>query len=61
MPRKMKTTQLELFPDARSTTAAQTPPWQSLPDATRQTLTRLMAHLMVEHVGTADGGSDHEA
>mgnify|MGYP006932096125 CR=1 FL=1 len=41
MPHKMKTTQLELFPNTRSTTAAQTPPWQSLPDETRQTLTRL--------------------
>lgn len=60
MPRKMKTTQLELFPDTRSTTAAQTPPWQSLPDDTRQTLTRLMARLMVEHACAADGGNDHE-
>lgn len=61
MPHKMKTTQLELFPDTRSTTAAQTPPWQSLPDDTRQTLTWLMARLMAEHAGASDEGNDHEA
>lgn len=61
MLRKMTTTQLELFPDIQSTTATQTPPWQSLPDNTRQTLTRLMARLIAEHAGAADGGNDHEA
>ncbi len=61
MPRKMTTTQLELFPDARSATATQTPLWQSLPDDTRQTLTRLMARLMAEYAGAADGENDHEA
>lgn len=61
MPRKMTTTQLELFPDSRSTIATQTPLWQSLPDNTRQTLTRLMARLMAEHAGAAEGGNDHEA
>jgi len=61
MPRKMTTTQLELFPDIRSTPATQTPPWQSLPDDTQQTLTRLMARLIAEHAGAAHGGSDHEA
>ncbi|WP_300074789.1 hypothetical protein [uncultured Ruegeria sp.] len=61
MPRKMTTTQLELFPDTRSTTATQTPLWRSLPDDTRQTLTRLMARLMAEHAGAAEGGNDHEA
>ena len=61
MPRKMTTTQLELFPDNRSTTATQTPPWQSLPDDTRQTLTRLMARLIAEHADAADKGNDHEA
>lgn len=61
MPRKMTTTQLELFPDTRSTSATLTPPWRSLPDDTRQALTRLMTRLMVEHAGAADGETDHEA
>lgn len=61
MPRKMMTKQLELFSGSRSTTATPIPPWQSLPDDTRQALTRLMARLMVEHAGATDGESDHEA
>ena len=61
MPRKMMTTQLELFPGARSRTATPPPPWQSLPDETRQALTRLMTRLMMEHAGTADRESNHEA
>ena len=61
MPRKMTTTQLELFPDTPSAPVTQTPPWQSLPRDTQQTLTRLMARLIAEHVGAADRGSDHEA
>ncbi len=61
MPRKTMTTQLELFPGTRSTTATPIPPWQSLPDDTRQALTRLMARLMMEHACTADRESDHEA
>jgi hypothetical protein len=61
MPRKTMTTQLELFPETRSTAATPIPPWQSLPDDTRQALTRLMARLMVEHAGATDGESDHEA
>ncbi len=61
MPRKMTTTQLELFPVPRATPVTQIPPWQSLPDDTRQTLTRLMARLMAEHARAAEGGNDHEA
>ncbi|AVW91361.1 hypothetical protein [Celeribacter baekdonensis] len=61
MPRKTMTTQLELFPQTQSTAAPPIPPWQSLPDDTRQSLTRLMARLMVEHAGTTDGESYHEA
>jgi hypothetical protein len=61
MPRKTMTTQLELFPDALSIPATQTPPWRSLPDETRQALTRLMARLITEHAGASGGGSDHEA
>ncbi len=58
MPRRITNTQLELFPDNQSTPATPTPPWRSLPDDTRQALTRLMARLMMEHT---DGGNDHEA
>lgn len=61
MPRKTMTTQLELFPETHSTAATPIPPWQSLPDDTRQSLTRLMARLMVEHAGTTDGESYYEA
>jgi hypothetical protein len=61
MSRKMTTTQLELFPDTQSAPVTQTPPWQSLPGDTQQTLTRLMARLITEHADAADGGSDHEA
>lgn len=59
MPRKMTTTQLELFPDTQS--APVTPPWQSLPGDTQQTLTRLMARLIAEQAGATERGSDHEA
>lgn len=61
MPRKMTTTQLELFPDTKSAPVTQTPPWQSLPGDTQQTLTRLMARLIAEHASAVDSGSDHEA
>ncbi len=61
MPRKTMTTQLELFPETPSTAATPIPPWQSLPDDTRQTLTRLMARLISEHASAADRESDHEA
>jgi hypothetical protein len=57
----MTTTQLELFSDIRLTPVAQTPPWQSLPGDTRQTLTRLMTRLITEHAGAVDGETDHEA
>lgn len=61
MPRKTMTTQPELFPETHSTAATPIPPWQSLPGDTRQSLTRLMARLMVEHAGTTDGESYHDA
>jgi len=40
MPRKTIKTQLELFPETRSTAATPIPPWQSLPADTRQALRR---------------------
>jgi hypothetical protein len=61
MPRKMTTTQLELFLDIQSAPVTQTPPWQSLPGNTQQTLTRLMARLIADHVGAAGRENDHEA
>lgn len=61
MPRKTMTTQLELFPETQSTATTPIPPWQSLPDDTRQSLTQLMARLMVDHAGAKDGESYHEA
>ncbi|WP_422026707.1 hypothetical protein [Roseovarius sp.] len=55
MPRKTIKTQLELFPETRSTAATPIPPWQSLPADTRQALTRLMARLMTEHASAVGG------
>ncbi len=43
MPRTMTTTHLELFPDIQSVPVTQTPPWQSLPGDTQQTMRRAMA------------------
>lgn len=61
MQRKMTTTQLELLPDIQSAPVTQTPPWQTLPCDTQQTLTQLMARLIAEHANAADRVSDHEA
>ena len=55
MPRKIMTTQLELFSETHSTAGTPILPWQSLPDDTRQALKRLMARLMVEHAGATGG------
>jgi hypothetical protein len=54
--------QIDLFD---SVTPAQTPVWQDLPEATRDTLTGLMARLILEHAQVSgpavqtESGDDH--
>jgi hypothetical protein len=54
--------QIDLFDDV---TPAQTPVWQDLPEETRDTLTGLMARLILEHAQIislsvqTEGGDDH--
>jgi hypothetical protein len=50
MPRQPKTRQLDLFSNLLDMETVQTPPWQALPEQTRLTLTKLMAHLILDHV-----------
>jgi hypothetical protein len=52
MPRQPKTYQFDLFSTPHARETAQTPQWQMLPVETRQTLTRLMVRLILDH---ADG------
>lgn len=47
MLRQSKTSQLDLFSSPHE---AQTPQWQTLPEATRLKLTKLFARLIVDHV-----------
>jgi hypothetical protein len=51
MPRRPTTYQLDLFSKARDSKAAQMPQWRGLPAETRRSLTRLMVHLLLGHVG----------
>lgn len=50
MPRQPKTCQLDLFSSPHGAQAAQMPPWQALPDQTRQALTKLMVRLILDHI-----------
>jgi len=50
MPRQPKTCQLDLFSNLLDMETVQTPPWQALPEQMRLTLTKLMAHLILDHV-----------
>jgi hypothetical protein len=50
MPRKSTTLQLDLFSCPRDSVTTQTPHWQTLPAQTRQTLTSLIVHLLLDHV-----------
>ena len=49
MPRKSKTLQLDLFSKPRDFGITQTPRWDTLPAQTRQTLTSLIARLLLDH------------
>ncbi|MDA9976239.1 hypothetical protein N9F34_05495 [Alphaproteobacteria bacterium] len=50
MPRQLTTNQFDLFSNSHDAKSAQTPPWQALPEETRQTLTKLMVQLILDHV-----------
>jgi len=50
MPRHPKTCQLDLFSSLLDAETAHTPPWQALPDQTRQALTKLMVRLILDHI-----------
>ena len=50
MPRQSTTYQFDLFSNPHGVRIAQTPQWQALPAETRRTLTKLMVHLILDHV-----------
>lgn len=49
MPRESQTLQLDLFSNPRDSGITQTPQWDMLPAPTRQTLTSLIARLLLDH------------
>ena len=65
MPRQPTTHQFDLFSSSHDAEAAQTPPWQALPEETRRRVTNLMVRLILDHVGgerTVQGeDADHDA
>jgi len=50
MAYKSKTLQLDLFSCPRNSAITPTPRWDTLPAQTRQTLTSLIARLLLDHV-----------
>jgi hypothetical protein len=50
MPRQPKTYQFDLFSSPRDPETEVAPQWQTLPAETRQTLTTLMVHLLLDRV-----------
>jgi len=50
MPRKSTTLQLDLFSSPYDPGRARPPRWQTLPTQTRQTLTSLIARLLLDRV-----------
>jgi hypothetical protein len=65
MLRKRTTHQFDLFCDQPVTNTNQAPPWQALPEETRQRLTKLMVRLILDHVdderGVQQEGANHDA
>jgi hypothetical protein len=55
MPRRPTLQQLALFGPPCDAEPVPTPPWQSLPDAARLTLTELMVRLLLGHADGAAG------
>ena len=59
MPHQPTTYQFDLFSSQHDAEAAQTPPWQALPEETRLRLTKLMVRLILDHLdGERTGGSE---
>lgn len=50
MPRELRTYQVDLFSNPNDARIVQTPRWQALPTETRQTLTKLLVRLILDHV-----------
>lgn len=50
MPRQPTTYQFDLFSSPCDAETAQMPQWQTLPEQTRRTLTKLMVRLILDHV-----------
>ena len=64
MPRRPTAQQPDLFDLPCDAEPIPTPPWQSLPDETRLTLTELMVRLLLDHADGAAGQrreAGHEA
>ena len=61
MPRKPTTYQFDLFSKPNDAKTAQTPQWEALPAETRQTLTKLIVRLIVDHVDGESAAQRKEA
>lgn len=65
MPRPSTTYQFDLFPSQCDAKPAQTPQWQALPPETRQSVTKLMINLILDHIDRDRAGqregADHDA
>lgn len=57
-PPRPKSMQPDLFHPSQNNDLAITPPWQSLPQRTRQQATSLLAQLLLEHGRTRTGNTD---
>ncbi|MER9764328.1 hypothetical protein [Mesorhizobium sp. M0138] len=61
MGRQPTTYQFDLFSNPHEAETAQMPPWQAVPEETRLTLTKLMVHLILDHVHAARAVQREEA
>ncbi|KXF74792.1 hypothetical protein ATN84_22480 [Paramesorhizobium deserti] len=61
MPRKPTTYQFDLFSKPDDAETMQTPRWQTLPAETRQSVTKLMVSLILDHVEDMRSPGEREA
>ena len=61
MRRRPTPQQLDLFAHPSAANPVPTPPWQTLPDEARVTLTRLMVRLILDHAVAAQAPHRTEA